>query len=319
METWNCIPDVPRTGGTFDFPSNTTSQPIDYTVTYSNDAGCTAQTTYTLPNCPQELSAFTAEVMEECVNYNVEGAYDGYLTGYSDTITITGVCSNNNGEWAGMPYVRSLGSYDFSPWSVVSSSHTGTAYEIKLKYAAPYDGNEFNFTLLHPTYFYVAGGTKDITLKICKPHITVYLRTANENGRSNFEPGHTSFGFEAYFSVSGFETKESLYFGGIELPNLNNNNFSFDPTVECPCGSAIYHEWNYPGYVITFSPNTSVSNLALANAKDIACTYSEGGEIKTCYPALTWELQPLECVLSNYQEVETDKYIFKIDATRICD
>jgi hypothetical protein len=266
----------------------------------------------------KESSAFTAEVMEECVNYNVEGTYGGYLTGHSDIITITGVCSNNNGEWAGMPYVGTPGSYNFNPWSVVSSGHTGTEYEIKLKYQLPYDDNEFKFTLLHPTNFYVPGGTKDITLKICKPHITVYLRTANENGRSDFEPGHTSFGFEAYFSISGFETKESLSFGGIKLPNLTNHNFSFDPTVECPCGSATYHEWNYPGYVITFSPNTSVSNLALANAKDIACIYYEGSEIKTCYPALTWEVQPLKCVLSNYQEVETDKYIFKIDA-RICD
>lgn len=320
METWNCTPDVPHTGGTFNFPSNTTSQPIVYTVTYTNNDGCTAQTTYTLPNCQPASSAFTAEVVEECVNYNVEGTNNGYLSGHSDIITITGVCSNNNGEWAGMPYVNNPGSYDFGPWSVVSSSHTGTEYEIKLKYQLPYDDNEFNFTLLHPTNFYVPGGTKDITLKICKPHITVNLRTANENGASDFEQGHTSFGFEAFFSISGFETKERLSFGGIQLPNLTNKNFSFDPAVLCPCGSVVVvHEWYYPDYVITFSPNTSVSNLAVANAKDIACKYYDGSEFKTCYPALTWEQQPEECITSGYQEVETDKYIFKINVSRICD
>lgn len=318
METWNCTPDVPHTGGTFNFPSNTTSQPIVYTVTYTSNDGCTAQTTYTLPNCQPTSSAFTAEVVEECVNYNVEGTNNGYLSGHSDTITITGVCSNN-GEWAGMPYVGIIGSYNFYPWSVVSSSHTGTEYEIKLKYQLPYDDNEFNFTLLHPTYFYVPGGAKNITLKICKPQITVLLRTANENGRSDFEQGHTSFGFEAFFSISGFETKESLSFGGIQLLYLTNKNFSFDPAVLCSCASSFSHEWHYPGYTITFGPNTSVSNLALANAKDIACTYYEGSELKTCYPALTWEMQPLECIHSGSQEVETDKYIFKINVSRTCD
>ena len=49
MATWNAIPNVPHTGGTFDFPQNTTSNDIVYTIKYTDDNGCTASTTYTVP------------------------------------------------------------------------------------------------------------------------------------------------------------------------------------------------------------------------------------------------------------------------------
>jgi len=49
MATWESNPSVPHTGGTFTFPKNTGTTAKVYTITYTDDDGCTAQTTYTIP------------------------------------------------------------------------------------------------------------------------------------------------------------------------------------------------------------------------------------------------------------------------------
>lgn len=51
MATWNSNPLVPHTGGTFNFPQNTTNDDIVYTITYTDDNGCIASTTYLVPSC----------------------------------------------------------------------------------------------------------------------------------------------------------------------------------------------------------------------------------------------------------------------------
>lgn len=48
MATWESNPSVPHTGGTFTFPENTGTTAKVYTITYTDDDGCTAQTTYTV-------------------------------------------------------------------------------------------------------------------------------------------------------------------------------------------------------------------------------------------------------------------------------
>ena len=42
MATWNSTPSVPHTGGTFNFPQNTTDNDIVYTIEYTDDNGCNA-------------------------------------------------------------------------------------------------------------------------------------------------------------------------------------------------------------------------------------------------------------------------------------
>ena len=51
MATWNSNPSVPHTGGTFNFPQNTTDNDIVYTIEYTDDNGCTTSTTYLVPSC----------------------------------------------------------------------------------------------------------------------------------------------------------------------------------------------------------------------------------------------------------------------------
>lgn len=60
MATWNSTPDVPHTGGTFNFPQNTTNNDIVYTIEYTDDNGCTASTTYLVPSCDCSAYGFTA-------------------------------------------------------------------------------------------------------------------------------------------------------------------------------------------------------------------------------------------------------------------
>lgn len=56
MGTWSSNPSVPHTGATFNFPANSTgANDIVYTITYTDDNGCTASTTYTVQKCCSTL------------------------------------------------------------------------------------------------------------------------------------------------------------------------------------------------------------------------------------------------------------------------
>ena len=48
MDEWQSNPNVPHTGSTFNFPTNTSSEEITYEITYTPDNGCSAKTTYTI-------------------------------------------------------------------------------------------------------------------------------------------------------------------------------------------------------------------------------------------------------------------------------
>ena len=58
MATWNSNPSVPHTGGTFNFPQNTTDNDIVYTIEYTDDNGCTASKTYLVPSCGCSVYGF---------------------------------------------------------------------------------------------------------------------------------------------------------------------------------------------------------------------------------------------------------------------
>ena len=58
MATWNSNPSVPHTGGTFNFPQNTTNDDIVYTISYTDDNGCTASKTYLVPSCGCSVYGF---------------------------------------------------------------------------------------------------------------------------------------------------------------------------------------------------------------------------------------------------------------------
>ena len=58
MATWNSNPSVSHTGGTFNFPQNTTDNDIVYTISYTDDNGCTESTTYLVPSCGCSVYGF---------------------------------------------------------------------------------------------------------------------------------------------------------------------------------------------------------------------------------------------------------------------
>ena len=58
MATWNSNPSVSHTGGTFNFPQNTTDNDIVYTISYTDDNGCNASTTYLVPSCGCSVYGF---------------------------------------------------------------------------------------------------------------------------------------------------------------------------------------------------------------------------------------------------------------------
>ena len=63
MAEWSSNPSVPHSGGTFNFPANTTSEDKVYTINYIDDNGCSTSTTYTV-QASTCLSSFTATEIE---------------------------------------------------------------------------------------------------------------------------------------------------------------------------------------------------------------------------------------------------------------
>lgn len=54
MANWKVTPSDGVTGsnGKYNFPKNTGDTPINYTISYTGDNGCTAIISYPIPNCP---------------------------------------------------------------------------------------------------------------------------------------------------------------------------------------------------------------------------------------------------------------------------
>jgi hypothetical protein len=93
--------------GQFNFPTNSTSDNIAYNVNYTDDNGCTAQTTYTVPSCPvpscscEDISLHENDLrlkQSGHTNYE-EDFYEIYLVAAA-TECKNGVTVNTNGaDW----------------------------------------------------------------------------------------------------------------------------------------------------------------------------------------------------------------------------
>jgi hypothetical protein len=91
MATWSSNPSVPHTGGTFEFPKNTGSNSISYTISYTSDTNCTASTICVVPagescqpkKCNCDDFTFTG---------NIEIPYDGGTGILIGTYTVPDKC-----------------------------------------------------------------------------------------------------------------------------------------------------------------------------------------------------------------------------------
>lgn len=102
MATWNSTPSVPHTGGTFNFPQNTTTNDIVYTIKYTDDSGCTASTTYTVPICNCDKYGWSGQTLHQNVRDNVGGvvglsvASAGTLVLYDKPSWVTYITANTS-------------------------------------------------------------------------------------------------------------------------------------------------------------------------------------------------------------------------------
>ena len=133
---WSISPttgvDFNTSTGVAKFSANTSNSNSAYTITYTDANGCTASTTYTVSACTGCKSAFTYTEVSGCLDYVFERyTSDNKVLAHTESLVITGVSSNCNGEYS--PVTFSCPEYvgPGSLWTA-STTHTGTSYTITI-------------------------------------------------------------------------------------------------------------------------------------------------------------------------------------------
>lgn len=91
MVIWSVTSTNPNSGtvqdlgnGQFNFPTNSTSDNITYNVNYTDDNGCTAQTTYTVPFCPVPSCSCDSFDVTRSITMPASGDTTGAIGNWTD-------------------------------------------------------------------------------------------------------------------------------------------------------------------------------------------------------------------------------------------
>ena len=91
MVIWSITSTNPNSGtvqdlgnGQFNFPTNSTSDNITYNVNYTDDNGCTAQTTYTVPFCPLPSCSCDSFDVTRSITMPASGDTTGAIGSWTD-------------------------------------------------------------------------------------------------------------------------------------------------------------------------------------------------------------------------------------------
>jgi hypothetical protein len=289
MEKWNVSPNdgVSGSGPEFTFPQNTSNVNKEYTVTYTSDEGCTASLIYVVEKCePQCQSAFTATLLDDsCKKITWKNSLDGDFTCTSEEYTITGVCTNCNGEYVD----PSITIFPPIPGWAHTLTHTGTSYTIKIWFNGDYTVGAQ--TPIYPKIKHPDSddGKLEMTCKLCKPTLYVYYH-------DDFSPNDkTKFNVTAKIE-KGYKTK-------YHLRNRDTVSVRIDTTTitgQCDCVTGGAFDVYVFSSEIDLINTSGYTKSCPANQVPYICAESE---TKVCYLATSYWDAPA-CTL-----YEDDKFV----------
>ena len=140
MATWNSNPSVPHTGGTFNFPQNTTDNDIVYTIEYTDDNGCNASTTYLVPSCGCSVYGF----VDRGISVDSRGGTPIVAESLSSANTLT-FSSSKSANWITFNSVETSGK---KMYICNVTENTSQDSRIGLAVFTSNDGCEFTATVM---------------------------------------------------------------------------------------------------------------------------------------------------------------------------
>lgn len=140
MATWNSNPSVPHTGGTFNFPQNTTDNDIVYTIEYTDDNGCNASTTYLVPSCGCSVYGF----VDRGISVDSRGGTPIVAESLSSADTLT-FSSSKSANWITFNSVETSGK---KMYRCNVTENTSQGNRIGLAVFTSNDGCEFTATVM---------------------------------------------------------------------------------------------------------------------------------------------------------------------------
>ena len=232
MATWNSTPSVPHTAGTFNFPQNTTSNDMVYTINYTDDNGCTASTTYTVPTCNYcGKYGWTANTLYEDARDNVGGSV-GVSMASAGTLVLDS-CPN----W--VEYITASTSQDVISYICKAKDNSGGQRSGAVVFKSP-DGNcVFSSTVVQASQ----------DTPVSQVHITFTGLPSNLSSGGLMMTGST---YTAEFTLAGPNAGNGTLYGTLS-PSDSRQVMTFAGQFTTNTGSG--------GNIVNACDGTSASNI----------------------------------------------------------
>lgn len=296
---------INQSTGVASFSANTsTTEDKVYTITYTNDNGCTGSTTYTVKKSqpPTCQSAFTYSTVSGCLDWARCEVINGIVSAETESYTITGESKDCNGNYKEVTF--SCAERPNTLWTA-DITHTGTSYTAKV----------YRKMGVYTIYTGMPAGLsngqgKNYYFNICTNKLTIYMAPmiVDQDGRSISE-WH-------YDNPTAYGVLLDSY-----IPLDESVTFSFKittrgATTDKPsgCGS-IGHKQNEGTVSVTIPSGSSQAYdtyPASAVAWIMPCDTNPSG-FCPCFPPFEYYTREVAILQSlEPKTVETRKYIVKI-------
>ena len=298
---------INQSTGVASFSANTsTTEDKVYTITYTNDNGCTGSTTYTVKKSPPPTcqSAFTYSTVSGCLDWARYEVINGIVSAETESYTITGESKDCNGNYKEVTFSCAEGPNTL--WTA-DITHTGTSYTAKVYrkmgvYQTYTSGVPANLT---------NGQGKNYSFMPCttKLTITASFYIVDQDERQISEWGYdrpTAYGVKV--STNGVPLDESATFNfKIDLRSARRGDSS---TGGCPQG---HHQYE-GGISVTIAAGstTAFDTYPAAGVALIhACEDDPSGEC-VCFPPFEYYEGQVAITQILTTQTETNKYIIKV-------
>ena len=274
---------INQSTGVASFSANTsTTEDKVYTITYTNDNGCTGSTTYTVKKSPPPTcqSAFTATLTNEgCKNLSFYGTKG--VSAYSEHYVITGESKDCNGNYIAPSYTH------FPPidtWHR-SLSNTGTTYRLELWFEGNYTQNPGNYNIFpeikHPNS---EDNKLTFTASVCKPTLEIYSGMFWPEDQQGIYD--TKYMFKWYYSVERRITPNVQNLRCNVAMYVGVDGGPYDPS--CPCASSPQGTWNHRCFDGTQYIDSDYKEFECpASAVPWVCN-DQKDQPDVCYPATAY-------------------------------
>ena len=294
---------INQSTGVASFSANTsTTEDKVYTITYTNDNGCTGSTTYTVKKSPPPTcqSAFTYSTVSGCLDWARYEVINGIVSAETESYTITGESKDCNGNYKEVTFSCAEGPNTL--WTA-DITHTGTSYTAKvyrkMGVYGKYAGIPSNLT---------NGQGKNYNFIVCtnKLTITVNPYIIDQDGRQIHE-WH-------YDNPTAYGVKIST--GLIPLDEDVTFNFKIDTrgaraTSHHGCGSIGYIQPDATVSVTISAGSTTASDTYPASA--VAWMEMTESGYHPCYPPFEHYESYVAITQKLTTQAETNKYIIKVN------